>query len=70
MYLIGGTIKNDKSLKPLVKMYEGTTFDYVDDKLIQDILQYQNQFDEDEKSNMAIIVDDCIALPQFQRFIS
>jgi hypothetical protein len=66
VYLIGGTIKNDKSLRPLVKMYESTTFDYLDDNLVKSILEYQNQFEEDEKSNMAIVVDDCIALPQFQ----
>lgn len=67
VYLIGGTIKNDKSLEPLTKMYESTTYDYLDDKLIQQITDYQLQFDKEDRDNCCIVVDDAIALPKFQQ---
>jgi len=67
VYLIGGTIKNDKSLEPLAKMYESTTYDYLDDKLIQQITDYQLQFDKEDRDNCCIVVDDAIALPKFQQ---
>lgn len=67
VYLIGGTIKNDKSLRALTRLYESTTYDYLNDSLINQIIEYQLQFDESERPNCCIVIDDAIALSGFDK---
>jgi len=70
VYLIGASVKVDKTLRQLTKIYESTTFDYFNDELINRIVKYQLSFEPEERPNAIIIIDDALALPNFSKQIS
>ena len=66
LYLIGATIKNDPTLKPLTDYYNNC-YDYLDDSIIEDIIKYQFSQPEADRSNCAIIIDDAMSMPGFEK---
>ena len=61
MAFIGASIEHDETLKPLLEHY-GNVFDNCHDSTIQQIINYQNDQEEDERENMCLILDDCLSL--------
>ncbi len=66
LYLIGATIKNDPTLRPLVEYYNNC-YDYIDDNIINDISRFQMEQDPEDRTNVAVIIDDALSLPNFEK---
>lgn len=64
IYFIGSSIKQDITLKPLVDYYSNT-YDYLNNSVIDNIVNFQNQQDIELKDNCAIIIDDALSLVNF-----
>lgn len=64
IYFIGSSIKQDKTLQPLVEYYSNT-YDYMDNSVIDHIIEFQNQQDLETKDNCCICIDDALSLANF-----
>lgn len=64
IYMIGSSINQDETLAPLVAYYNNT-YDYLNNKVIDDIIKFQNSQDKDTKESAAIIIDDALSLANF-----
>ena len=61
--IISNTAFNDDTSRFLVDKYKGSLYDRYDDKIIQDIITYQESFtDKREQKRFALILDDFIGI--------
>tara|TARA_R110000782_G_scaffold206559_1_gene295140 strand:+ start:2983 stop:3600 length:618 start_codon:yes stop_codon:yes gene_type:complete len=61
VYVITPTLHQDKTLAPLLDEFSGTCYDHYSDTIINDIVQYQKGFpDNESRPRGAIFIDDCL----------
>lgn len=64
VHFIGATIEFDPTLKPLTEFY-GNCHNDLGDATLDAIIKSQLEQDEDTRTNMCLIIDDCLSLPGF-----
>ena len=65
IHFIGGALKYDKTLKPLIDYY-GNQYDSCSDRVINNIIKQRLELNDDEnKGNACIVIDDLMAMSDF-----
>jgi len=63
VYYISSTIHTDSTARFIAEKYKSTIFDEYDDKIVDDIIKYQQHFKEKDKMpKIAVVADDFIGL--------
>lgn len=60
VYVISPTIYSDKTSRFLREQFPNTIFDKYSDKIIEDIIKYQESFPKEERPFIAVIADDIV----------
>jgi len=60
--IISNTIKNDRTSRFLLEKFPNTCYDRYTDKIITDIIKYQESFKKSEQPLFAIVLDDFIGI--------
>jgi len=62
--IISNTIHNDRTSRFLLEKFPNTCYDRYEDKIIGDLIKYQESFKKSEQPLFAIILDDFIGIKQ------
>lgn len=67
MIFIGASINHDPTMEKLIEYYgRHNAYDYISDDLIDSIVQMQMEQDEDDRTNLCIVIDDALSLSGFE----